>query len=101
MAKKAVKKSAPGAQSQPDTTQDFESSLAELEDLVEQMEAGDITLEESLKHFERGITLTRMCQQALKQAEQKVQILIKDNDEPESFSATRNDEAGDDESASA
>lgn len=101
MAKKAVKKSAPGAKTQPDTSLDFESSLAELEDLVEQMEAGDISLEESLKHFERGITLTRMCQQALKQAEQKVQILIKDNDEPESFSSTRIDESGDDESASA
>lgn len=101
MAKKAVKKSAPGAPSQAETTLDFESSLAELEELVEQMEAGDITLEESLQHFERGIKLTRMCQQALKQAEQKVQILIKDNDEPESFSATHTDEAGDDESASA
>lgn len=98
MAKKAVKKSAPGATTLPDTSPDFESSLAELEDLVERMEAGDITLEESLKHFERGISLTRLCQQALKQAEQKVQILIKDNDEPESFAATPIDESGDDES---
>lgn len=53
----------------------FETSLSELEQLVEIMEAGDLSLEESLKHFERGIALTRACQQALAEAEQKVQIL--------------------------
>jgi exodeoxyribonuclease VII small subunit len=54
---------------------DFEKSLSELEQLVEKMEGGDLTLEDALKHFERGITLTRECQQALAEAEQKVQIL--------------------------
>jgi len=58
---------------------DFETALEELETLVEQMEAGEITLEESLQHFERGILLTRTCQEALKAAEQKVSILLKDN----------------------
>lgn len=54
----------------------FEDSMAELEQLVEQMEQGDITLEESLQSFERGIKLTRTCQKALQDAEQKVQILL-------------------------
>ncbi len=65
--------------SKKETPPDFEASLAELETLVEQMEAGEITLEESLEHFERGILLTRTCQEALKAAEQKVEILLKDN----------------------
>ncbi len=54
----------------------FESALEELEQLVEQMEEGELSLEDSLKHFERGVALTRACQQALKDAEQKVQILL-------------------------
>lgn len=57
----------------------FEDSMDELEKLVEQMEQGDISLEESLKAFERGIKLTRTCQQALQEAEQKVQILLEKN----------------------
>ncbi len=57
----------------------FEDSLTELEKIVEQMEKGDITLEESLEYFERGIKLTRTCQKALQEAEQKVQILLKKN----------------------
>ena len=55
---------------------DFESALKELESLVEKMERGDIRLEESLQYFERGIELTRHCQQALQEAEQKVHILL-------------------------
>ena len=57
----------------------FEDAMEELEKLVEQMEQGDISLEESLKAFERGIKLTRTCQQALQDAEQKVQILLEKN----------------------
>lgn len=57
----------------------FEAALEELERLVEQMEQGDMTLEESLKSFERGIQLTRRCQQALKEAEQRIQILLQEN----------------------
>lgn len=53
----------------------FEQALAELEQLVERMEHGELTLEQSLQDFERGIELTRLCQEALKSAEQKVQIL--------------------------
>jgi len=59
-----------------DDTFSFEAALEELEQLVERMERGDISLEESLKDFERGIELTRNCQEALRNAEQKVQILI-------------------------
>ena len=53
----------------------FEASLSELEKLVDNMESGDLPLEEALKSFERGVELTRQCQQQLKEAEQKVQIL--------------------------
>jgi len=55
---------------------DFEAALEELEALVERMEKGDLTLEQSLQDFERGVALTRTCQQALKEAEQKVRILV-------------------------
>ncbi|MDP2901796.1 MAG: exodeoxyribonuclease VII small subunit [Methylovulum sp.] len=57
----------------------FEDSLAALEQLVSQLEQGDISLEDSLKSFERGVTLTRICQNALQEAEQKVQLLIEKN----------------------
>lgn len=57
----------------------FEESLAELEQLVSQLEQGDISLEESLKAFERGVNLTRSCQAALQEAEQKVNILLEKN----------------------
>lgn len=65
----------------------FEESLAELEQLVNRLERGDISLEESLQSFERGVNLTRTCQKALQEAEQKVQILIEKNGSPilESF----------------
>ena len=62
---------------------DFEKALAELEQLVETMEKGELTLEESLVHFERGVTLTRACQKALAEAEQKVRILTRDNESAE------------------
>lgn len=57
----------------------FEQSLAELEQLVQQMESGDMSLEQSLKAFEKGVKLTRECQKALTEAEQKVQILLEEN----------------------
>ena len=53
----------------------FEKAMSELEDIVSKLEGGEISLEESLHHFERGIELTRNCQTALEEAEQKVQIL--------------------------
>ena len=53
----------------------FEDAMAELEKLVAQMEESDLSLDESLQAFERGIMLTRQCQQALSQAELRVQAL--------------------------
>ena len=74
---------------------DFEKALAELEQLVETMEKGDLTLEESLKQFERGVSLTRACQKALAEAEQKVRILTRDNESAElaEFEAEQADNA--------
>lgn len=58
---------------------DFEAALAELEELVDQMEAGEMTLEDSLRAFERGVKLTRHCQSALRTAELKIKKLTADN----------------------
>jgi exodeoxyribonuclease VII small subunit len=60
---------------------DFEKSLAELEKIVEKMEAGEQTLEEALASFQRGVELTRACQQGLKEAEQRVEQLVQKNGE--------------------
>ena len=59
----------------------FEAALAELEKIVKKMEAGEQSLEESLKSFQRGIELTRACQQGLREAEQRVEKLIQKNGE--------------------
>jgi exodeoxyribonuclease VII small subunit len=68
---------------------DFEQALGELETVVERLEHGELPLDEALKQFERGIELARGCQDALKQAEQRVEILLKKNPdaEPEPFDA--------------
>jgi exodeoxyribonuclease VII small subunit len=55
---------------------DLEKALAELEEIVAQLETGELPLEKSLKQFERGVKLSRECQAALKDAEQRVQILM-------------------------
>lgn len=62
---------------------DFEQSLARLEELVTAMEEGNLSLEESLQAFETGVRLTRQCQNALQEAEQKVQVLMDDEQPPE------------------
>ena len=61
----------------------FEDALENLAELVEAMEEGELSLEESLKAFEQGIKLTRECQVALENAEQKVQLLMNSDDIPE------------------
>ena len=58
-------------------TPDFEAALAELEAIVQRLEQGDLPLEESLRQFERGVVLTRSCQKALQQAEEKIRVLSK------------------------
>lgn len=62
---------------------DFEHSLDELEQLVAKMEGGELSLDESLASFERGIGLYRHCQQALEQAELRVRLLL-DPEAPDS-----------------
>jgi len=66
LAKSAKSESAP----------DFEKALAELEEIVATLEKGDLSLDAALKHFERGISLTRQCQASLKEAELKVEKLV-------------------------
>ncbi|TAL59512.1 MAG: exodeoxyribonuclease VII small subunit [Legionella sp.] len=53
----------------------FEQSISELEEIVRQLEKGELTLEDSLKQFEKGISLARGCQDVLKEAEQKIEML--------------------------
>jgi exodeoxyribonuclease VII small subunit len=62
---------------------DLEKSLADLEALVEELEDGDLPLEKAMQKFEEGIRLTRGCQAALRDAEHKVQILLKSTGEEE------------------
>jgi exodeoxyribonuclease VII small subunit len=62
-------------------TFNFEKALEELEQLVGKMEQGDLTLEQSLQEFERGVELTRHCQRALQEAEQRVEILLQKSGE--------------------
>ena len=64
-------------------TPQLEQYLDSLEALVERMESGELTLEESLQAFEQGVKLTRECQQALSQAEQKVRILLEQDPQAE------------------
>ena len=58
---------------------DLEKSMTEITQLIETMEQGELTLDQSLGHFERGIHLVKHCQKILEEAEQKVQILIQNN----------------------
>jgi exodeoxyribonuclease VII small subunit len=58
-------------------TIDLEKALSDLEALVEELESGDLPLEKAMKKFEDGIKLTRNCQTALRDAEQKVEVLLK------------------------
>ena len=60
---------------------DYESAVTELEALVTRLEQGDISLEESLKLYERGVLLSRDCQESLQAAEQKVQMLLQQSDQ--------------------
>lgn len=60
---------------------DFEQQLESLEALVASLESGELSLEDSLKSFEQGIKVARECQQALKNAEQKVELLTRQGDE--------------------
>ncbi len=69
----------------PGKTPDFEKTLEELEAIVARLEAGELSLEESLQAFERGVALTRSCQKALEAAEQKVEKLLSETGTPVPF----------------
>ena len=62
-------------------TPDFEKALTELESLVEKLEGGDLSLDESLAHFKRGVELTRQCQGVLDRAQLAVERLVNPDDE--------------------
>ena len=75
------------------STSDFEAALAELAALVERMEKGDLSLDDSLKTFERGIVLTRTCQEALQNAELRVRKLTAEGTlEPMEIDADENND---------
>ena len=71
----------------------LEESLSEITQLIEKMEHSEQTLEQSLTHFERGITLVKHCQKILEEAEQKVKILIQNNNQ-ENLTVYGDDEEG-------
>ena len=75
MPRKTTPKDSPETGGENATPVDFEQSLKALEALVERLEGGELPLEQALEAFETGVRLTRECQQALRQAEQKVEIL--------------------------
>ena len=60
-------------------SQNFESSLEELERIVRELEHGDLPLEKSLELFEQGVKLSRACQERLSEAERRIEILTRDN----------------------
>lgn len=62
--------------------ENFEAALGKLEDLVRKMETGDLTLEESLKAFEEGTRLARLCSRKLDEAERRVELLLKQGEDP-------------------
>jgi exodeoxyribonuclease VII small subunit len=87
----------------------FETQLASLEQVVHELERGDLPLEESLKLFEEGVRLSRECQERLNQAERRIEVLLRDSDGrpilsafdeevAERYAPVNEDEAEDDES---
>ncbi len=64
-----------------DAPASFETALSELEQIVTRLESGDLPLEEALSEFERGVQLARQGQTRLQQAEQRVQILLSEQEE--------------------
>jgi exodeoxyribonuclease VII small subunit len=62
------------------SNQNFESALQELESVVEQLESGDLSLEDSLAAFEKGVRLVKYCNQKLTEVEAKVELLLKDSE---------------------
>lgn len=64
---------------------DLEKTLSDLEQIVEELEGGQLSLEDAMRRFEEGVKLTRICQKTLQEAEQKVEILMKNSDDTVAF----------------
>ncbi len=67
------------------TNLNFEAAMVELEELVAKIEEGNLPLEDSLKEFERGVELSRICQKALTDAEQRVKVLTDSLENEQTF----------------
>lgn len=78
----------------PEQARTFEASLEALEQIVRQLEDGDLPLDKSLELFEQGIRLSRECQERLSQAERRIEILLRDN-QGRPVTATYNAQAND------
>ena len=81
------------------TNKKFETALEELELVVEQLETGELALEESLEAFEKGVGLVKYCSQKLDEVEKKVEVLIKDKEgklQLKGFDAPPSDNDGED-----
>lgn len=76
----------------------FEEAIADLEQVVEQLESGDLSLEDSLAAFEKGVGLVRYCNQRLSEVEKKVELLVKDKEGHLQLKAFGNGPTGDSES---
>lgn len=63
-----------------ETTKNFEAALEELEQVVEQLESGELPLDDSLAAFEKGVGLVKFCNQKLNEVEKKVELLVKDKE---------------------
>ena len=75
---------------EPIPLEKLEESVAALETMVEALESDELSLDQAVKEFERGTRLAKQCQATLRDAEQKVEILLADSDEPEPFEADEN-----------
>ena len=80
-------------------TRSFEASLEALEQIVHELERGDLPLEKSLELFEQGIRLSRECQERLSQAERRIEVLLRDNQGRPVVSAFENSKAASEESS--
>ncbi|MEN1729316.1 MAG: exodeoxyribonuclease VII small subunit [Pseudomonadota bacterium] len=89
------KKTAEKTTDQDQNELDFESALAELEGLVEQLEAGDLGLADSLQHFEKGVMLSRRCHALLDDARQKVSLLTDPENEASETDFKQSNETSD------
>jgi len=75
------------------TKQSFEKTLEALNTVVTTLEKGELPLEEALKHFKHGIKLTQSCQKSLEEAQQKVQMLLEEEDKLTDFYEEDDDDA--------